>query len=356
MDNARRIDRAIVITTIHAGSAGVDAFSTTPGWRLIVAGDAKTPPLEAAGAYDFLPLDAQFGLGRRFGLELPRLLPENHYARKNAGYLAAIASGASVIYETDDDNAPLDHWSPVPDPRSPFTSTHTLTPGDDDATTCNIYAHFAPGSGCWPRGYPLERVAHEAEPRMIVGGAHEVGVWQGMADDDPDVDAIWRLTRPGQVRFAQRDPVSLPARIWCPINSQNTCWRREAFRWLYLPATTTMRVCDILRGYVAQRCLWADDLRVGFLGATVRQERNEHDLLRDLDEETLLYTRTSELLRLLDGLPVEEWAPDERLVSIYRALATAGFVHRKEMDLVEAWSDDIERLLEAKAASREAAA
>ncbi|MFG0273954.1 MAG: STELLO glycosyltransferase family protein, partial [Phycisphaerales bacterium] len=325
-------------------------------WRLIVAGDAKTPPLETAGAYEALSLDEQFGFGRCFGLELPRLLPENHSARKNTGYLAAIAAGADLLYETDDDNAPLKHWSAVPDPRSPFVSTHTLAPGDDGATTCNVYAHFAPDAGCWPRGYPLERVAHEAEPQMIVGGAHEIGVWQAMADDDPDVDAIWRLTRPGPVRFARRDPVSLAPGVWCPVNSQNTCWRRDAFRWLYLPATTTMRVCDILRGYIAQRCLWADGLRVGFHGATVRQERNEHDLLRDLDEETLLYTRASELLRLLEGLPVEDWAPDERLVSIYRALASAGFVHRKEMDLVEAWSDDIERLVSAGATAREAAA
>lgn len=349
MDHARRIDRAIVITTIHAGSAGVDAFSRVPGWRLVVAGDAKTPPLEAAGAFDFLPLDAQFGFARRFGLDLPRLLPENHYARKNAGYLAAIAAGATVLYETDDDNAPARDWSPVPDARSPFVCERTLNPADG-ATTCNIYAHFAPGSGCWPRGYPLDRLAGEARPHATIDGPHQVGIWQAMADDDPDVDAIWRLTRAEPVRFQRREPVSLARGVWSPCNSQNTTWRREAFRWLYLPATVTMRACDIIRGYIAQRCLWADGLRLGFLGPTVVQTRNQHDLLRDLDDETLLYTRAGELLRLLEGLPVEEWAPDERLTAIYRSLASSRFVHRKEIDFVEAWSGDIERLMAKRAA------
>jgi len=355
MDHATRIDRAIVITTIHAGSPGVDAFSKIPGWRLIVVGDAKTPPLEAAGAYDFLCLDAQFGFGKANRLDLPRLLPENHYARKNAGYLAAIAAGATTIYETDDDNLPAQDWSPVPDPGSPFACARTLTPADD-ATVCNVYAHFAPGSACWPRGYPLECVAAQARPHAVMDGAHEVGVWQGMADDDPDVDAIWRLTRAEPVRFQRREPVSLAPGVWSPCNSQNTTWRSDAFRWLYLPATTSMRASDIIRGYIAQRCLWADGLRLGFLGPTVRQERNHHDLLSDLDAETLLYTRAGELIETLADLPVESWQPDERLVAIYRTLVSLRFMHRKELDLVEAWASDIERLLGAKPARRGAAA
>jgi hypothetical protein len=355
MDHAKRIDRAIVTTTIHGGSPAVDAFSRIPGWRLIVAGDAKTPPLETAGAYDYLSLDAQFGFARSAGLDLPRLLPENHGARRNAAYLAAIARGATTIYETDDHTAPASDWSPVPDPKAPFVCARTLTPADS-ASVCNVYAHFAAGTGCWPRGYPLERVADHARPHAVMDGAHEIGVWQGMADDAPDVDAIWRLTRAEPVRFQRREPVSLGPGVWSPCNSRNTTWRSDAFRWLYLPATTSMRTSDIIRGYIAQRCLWADGLRLGVLGPTVRRERAGSEPLLDLEAETLLYTRAGELIETLTDLPVESWQPDERLVAIYRTLVSLRFMHRKELDLVEAWSADIERLLAAQPARRVAAA
>ena len=35
-----------------------------------------------------------------------KFIPENHYSRKNIGYLHAISNGAKIIFETDDDNLP----------------------------------------------------------------------------------------------------------------------------------------------------------------------------------------------------------------------------------------------------------
>jgi hypothetical protein len=45
---------------------------------------------------------------------LPKLLPENHYARKNLGYIRAVRLGAESIFDTDDDNAPSPWWAPRP--------------------------------------------------------------------------------------------------------------------------------------------------------------------------------------------------------------------------------------------------
>ena len=42
------------------------------------------------------------------GMETMRYISEGIYGRKNAGYLLAVKLGAKVIYETDDDNRPLD--------------------------------------------------------------------------------------------------------------------------------------------------------------------------------------------------------------------------------------------------------
>jgi hypothetical protein len=49
-------------------------------------------------------------------LELPfllsRLLPVDHYSRKNLVYLLAMQMGAACVYETDDDNIPGPNWEP----------------------------------------------------------------------------------------------------------------------------------------------------------------------------------------------------------------------------------------------------
>ena len=76
---------------------------------------------------------------------------------------------------------------------------------------------------------------------------------QGMADLDPDVDAIYRLTQNLGVNF-ETDVASvvLPEGVMCPWNSQNTLFEREALWGMLIPVTTTFRVCDIWRSYWVQ--------------------------------------------------------------------------------------------------------
>ncbi len=44
----------------------------------------------------------------------------------------------------------------------------------------------------------------------------------GLANKDPDVDAIFRLTRKLNITFANSEPVNIPIGIMTPYNSQNT--------------------------------------------------------------------------------------------------------------------------------------
>lgn len=77
---------------------------------------------------------------------------------------------------------------------------------------------------------------------------------QGLANLDPDVDAIYRLTQPLNVQFKTNLPaVVLPEGTMCPWNSQNTLFARDALWGLLIPITTTFRVCDIWRRYT-QEC------------------------------------------------------------------------------------------------------
>ena len=97
------------MTTINAPTDAIRSVAAAPGWCLIVVGDAITPNDEyealASGfeGVTYLSLAAQ----RELPFESIPLTPERHFGRKNIGYLYATWCGAHVIFDFDDDNAPL---------------------------------------------------------------------------------------------------------------------------------------------------------------------------------------------------------------------------------------------------------
>ena len=100
-----------VITTIQKPTKSTKTLATFLAGnnnRILVVGDAKGPNDYSLGGTAFFSLESQ--LTSKF--ELARKMPINHYSRKNFGYLHAIAKGAECIYETDDDNHPLEDWKP----------------------------------------------------------------------------------------------------------------------------------------------------------------------------------------------------------------------------------------------------
>ena len=58
----------------------------------------------------------------------------------------------------------------------------------------------APQSPCWPRGFPIEKVLdsiisnENKEMSKVSSSTTKFGVLQSLADIQPDVDAIFRLT------------------------------------------------------------------------------------------------------------------------------------------------------------------
>ena len=131
--------------------------------------------------------------------------------------------------------------------------------------------------------YPSDRIRAPRgafDQKNMVKEVNKIGIWQGLADLDPDVDAIYRLTSNKEVTFDKGDPIVLGKETWCPFNSQNTLFASpQFFPLLYLPAFVTFRFTDILRGYVAQPILQAAGYRLGFTEATVYQDRNALTIL-----------------------------------------------------------------------------
>ena len=100
------------------------------------------------------------------------------------GYLRAIQLGAEEIYETDDDNE-------IVSGQLPSLDRGYYVYNGSGRTVVNPYAYFGYPS-IWPRGYPLDQIRPEmsAEPFSRVGAKPQI--LQGLADKDPDVDAIFR--------------------------------------------------------------------------------------------------------------------------------------------------------------------
>ena len=223
--DAVSVPTALVVTSINPPNAILRALAdgaARAGVEFIVIGDTKSPPDFALEHCRFLDIAAQLGTGFAFAAACPT----RHYARKNIGYLLAIRLGARVIIETDDDNWPTDAFFV---PRRRDQRARGLT----DFGWSNLYRYFSDAT-IWPRGLPLDAIHTSLPPyQSLALDERDCPIQQGLADENPDVDAVYRLILPLPQRFARGRSVAIGRGAWCPFNSQNTAWWPETFPLLY---------------------------------------------------------------------------------------------------------------------------
>lgn len=299
----------------------------------IVIGDKPSPPDFSLDGCLFYNLQQQ----RELEFKIAQLLPERHYSRKNIGYLVAIKkNGAEIILETDDDNyARAGFW----EDRNRLVKAHRL----QETGWTNIYSYFT-DHRIWPRGFALERLL-DPLPSLDGFPVTEVNcpVQQGLADENPDVDAIYRLILPLPLSFEKKVNVALGKNSWCPFNSQNTTWFKEAFPLLYLPSYCSFRMTDIWRSFITHRIATENDWHLLFHPSTVYQERNTHNLMRDFADEISGYTNNYKIVETLEKLSLKKGAAHlgENLLACYEALISLTLIDKKEIPLVEAWLSDL---------------
>jgi hypothetical protein len=329
-----------VVTTIQQATPAIQRLKKaldTAGGKLIIVGDSKGPASFPMEGVIFSSLADQ----KKLPFRLSRLLPIGHYARKNLGYLMAIQSGASCIYDTDDDNAPMNGWSA----RSVIVHVRRAK----GAQWVNAYRFFTEEK-IWPRGFPLRLVRDDGSLGVEAGGEISIVVapiQQGLVDLSPDVDAVWRLVLDQEFRFRKVNSILLPQGSWCPFNSQSTWWHPPAWPLLYLPSRCSFRMTDIWRSFIAQRCLWELGAGVVFHSSEVEQERNVHDLMADFRDEVPGYLRNEELVRILETIRLEPGkdAVGANMVHCYEAMQEADFFSGDELRLVKAWLVDVDDIV-----------
>jgi hypothetical protein len=324
------INKSIVITSIFNPTEAVIAFSKLDHYKLIVVGDEKTPENWQCNNVDFISVNQQ----KNSDLELSKVLPFNHYCRKMLGYLQAVKNGAVYIIDTDDDNIPKDNWD-FPDFEKKYNRI------SEDRGFINIYQLYTKQK-IWARGLPLNLINKQFDlENDLVEMNCKVGIWQGLADEDPDVDAIYRLTIDTPCYFKEREPIVLGKRTISPFNSQNTIIRKELFPLLYLPTYVTFRFTDILRGLVAQPIMWLYDYQLGFTNATVTQKRNPHDFMKDFISEIPMYQYSEKVIELVSNAISIADSIETNLYKAYSALLKENIVCDKEIITLEAWLKDL---------------
>lgn len=329
---------AVVVTSIAKPNAVLQALADgcqKRGHQFIVIGDEISPPDFHIDGCRFYSLEQQ----RETGLKLAEICPTRHYARKSLGYLLAIQGGATLIVETDDDNMPYEEfWNE----RERKQTVATI----NDGGWINTYRYFSEAN-IWPRGLPLECIKDQPPSYDSLSvQSVDCPVQQGLADEDPDVDAIYRLVETLPQSFRKDRRVGLMNGSWCPFNSQNTSWWADAFALLYLPSTCTFRMTDIWRSFITQRIAWLNGWGVLFHEPTVWQARNEHNLMRDFKDEVPGYLNNTRIceefanLQLKSG--VENISANVRIC--YEKLVSMTLVDELELQLVDAWIEDFDAL------------
>lgn len=340
-------DTWIVVTSISNNYFHIEKLVAL-GTKVVVVGDLKTPKDWKFPGCIFLSVDDQ----KKLGYSIIDHIPYNSYTRKNIGYLYAIANGAKFIFDTDDDNHPT-AISGKPEEHLNFRqaqfSSGLVYDADPNTTVVNPYVHFGQES-MWPRGYPLDAIGQTSSYKYSICKTVTPAVQQGLVNGDPDVDAIFRLTRKSAVQnlnitFDSRAPhVVLPSGIFAPYNSQNTFHTYEALWALVLPASVAFRVTDIWRGYWAQTLLWQIGQNLAFFPPNAVQVRNSHSYMNDFIQEDQVYKDTGNLVAFLKQWKCELNRFFECATDLAFKMAANGFWNQSDALLITAWISDLKRV------------
>lgn len=207
-------------------------------WAVVVVGDKGGAPFNVSSPTSvFLDAAQQEDWAAGFP-DILELLPWRHFGRKNLGYLYAIAHGATTIWDFDDDNG----LKPGIVPKLPTSNIYKVQVGPECGAFNPYPVMGAPQDaiGAWPRGLPLLAVKQPCKHELVpTNSSSTVAVLQSLADHEPDVDGIFRLTRtiPFTFNTSSKHSLIIPRGTLTPWNAQATLFLQPALWSLLLPVT-----------------------------------------------------------------------------------------------------------------------
>lgn len=322
--------KCVIITTINPTTETIKKHINNKEYDVIIVGDKKTPDCYKNENCIYLDLEAQ----EKFFPKLSKLIPYNHYGRKNLGYLFAIQKGYEIIYETDDDNIPFDNFDNV---LNFDDSVKTIQ--ENDSEWINIFKYFTNNNWIWPRGYPLSlRKKHPIPNYTFETSKKNVSIINGLVKNDPDVDALFRLTSNHEVTWEKNKKIIISNKNMCVFNTQNTFWIDNAmFIGLLLPCSVTFRYCDILKGIIANMLLRFNDKNMAYTSPNVTQLRNEHDLMSDFKSEYSMYIANEKIIPIIQSGLENMKNNKQVLYKIYQNLFDNNIITQLDLDICKEW-------------------
>jgi hypothetical protein len=346
---------SVVTTIFYPSDAIIRAAELGDDWCLVIVGDNKTPTdymdkaegnaLKQSNVFFFTAEEQKKWIemdGKISGLV--NLTPENHFGRKNLGFLYAVVREAKFIFDFDDDNFVN---------KDASGKLVSLIPNESQAenvrfvtTNMLVFNHHdlmgATADESWPRGFPLGAILEKENRGTVVSKGNidmsHIGVIQFCADENPDIDAIHRFVKPLPMSFAKDSyPVLVPAGAFSPYNAQATVHTASAFFAMPLPVTVKGRVSDIWRSYFSQALFRDLNLRVLFAPPSVVQIRNAHNYYGDMESERDLYLKGKKLVEFLSEWTSIATSIPERMEQLWIDLFERGYIELLDVEMVQFW-------------------
>jgi|SRR5580692_97433 hypothetical protein len=343
---------ALILTTINVPTvlALFRRFDPAASVRFFCVGDEKSPIVDTynfctnLSNTEWYPPERQKSLGYK----CCELIPWSCIQRRNIAVLEALGWGADVIISIDDDNIPMDpnyflQFQFLLDTYAkPFSGLQASSPS----------GWLDPGQFLTPpatqRGFPIDPAsAGQATFTPVVDA--EIGLAQGMILGDPDTSAVERIVRSPAVRrvdeVLKSGFVVDPKDTWTITNSQNTAFVRElAPAFFMLPGVG--RYDDIYASLIMQRVMREKGYVTHFGRPFAYQERNKHDLVKDLRGEI---DGMENVARLADWLDAHEFPCPQPTLDLVRHVFfcsnSESFWPTSTIEAALAFLDDLETVL-----------
>jgi len=304
------MQKVIVTTTINPPTEAIHRFERMDGWKLVIIGDLKTPKdYQLKNGIYVGPAEQE-----KYDKELSDAIGWNCIQRRSFGLLWAHDMGADIVAVVDDDNIPYDGWgedlSIGRDVEVHYYETDLPALDPVGATNHN---HI------WHRGYPLQLLAkrdYTKRSRKVVRPDIQADFWNG----DPDIDAVCRMEHAPECKF-DPDRFPLAGNKMSPFNSQNTFLSGRILKDYFL-FPHVGRMDDIWASYYVQ----AKGYKVVYAKPSVYQDRNQHNLIKDMKQEYLGYEHN---LELVTDLAVD---PENVLKYLPERSAQAFALYRRHFD------------------------
>lgn len=340
---------ALITTTINvphvltqwAKSMGVDDI-------IIVAGDQTSPHDEI--------LDLLIDISESTGVNTQYLHPDHQIKwasseaigwksiqRRNIALLEAMQLNPQYILTVDDDNAPssMDQVrrliGEIEEPAQNFIKTNT--------------GWYNPGVQCFDqqyrhvihRGYPLNR--RNEKPFISAAAACQIGVAAMLWTGAPDIDAMDRIVTDPIIKRIHPNGTTLTPGTWAPFNSQATMYRTELAP-LMMVWPGVGRYDDIWASYLARKVMDQFGYGVYYGHPSVHQDRNEHDLMRDLEGEIHGMKWTPHLVEILKSIDISaEPTITGAMKKIHEELEWNDvMIPLQTKQAFDAWREDLEKI------------